>query len=70
MKHLNGDYYGIISWWAYRHINGAILVKRYFDERDIEEALESPFVDEVIGPFHADNAEQARAWAKLKLSRG
>ncbi len=46
-------------WWGYIHINGSIQVKRYFDKRDIEEANESSFVNNVINPFSANNREEA-----------
>ena len=40
-------------WWAYKHKDGEnnIHAKRYFDQRDIDEANESPFVVEVRGPI-------------------
>jgi len=47
------------KWWGYRHVDGSIHAKRYFDALDIEEARESPFVDTCYGPFLCDNREQA-----------
>lgn len=47
------------QWYGYRHENGSIHVKRYFDQRDTDEALESDFVEAVVGPFYADNREEA-----------
>ena len=31
------------KWWGYIHTSGSLHAKRYFDERDIDEAMESPF---------------------------
>lgn len=47
------------KWWGYTHELGSIQVKRYFDMRDILEAMESDFVDRVFGPFEAENREEA-----------
>ena len=46
-------------WWGYRHINQTYQVKRYFDARDIQDARESPFCEIVVGPFEAENREDA-----------
>ncbi|WP_127846170.1 hypothetical protein [Psychroflexus aestuariivivens] len=35
-------------WWGYVHENGSIQVKRYFNDADIQDAIESPFVGKVI----------------------
>jgi hypothetical protein len=48
-----------LQWWGYRHVNGTVQVKRCFDERDITEAKESPFVACVYGPFQCDSREDA-----------
>ena len=48
-----------LQWWAYRHINGTIQVKRYFDARDLEDARESDFVKLYTLPFDADSREDA-----------
>ena len=49
-----------IMWWGYRHINGTIHAKRWFnDPLDIQEAAESDFVDATAGPFEAACREQA-----------
>jgi len=53
-----------ITWWAYEHTNGGYHFKRYFDQRDIEEANESPFVKRTFGPWDVDTREEAEA--KLK----
>ena len=48
-----------MKWWGYIHITGSIQVKRYFSELDTQEAEESPFVEQVIYPFEAENREHA-----------
>ena len=47
------------EWWGYRHCNRTIQVKRYFDDIDLVEARRSPFVEKVVGPFSAENREDA-----------
>lgn len=49
-------------WYGYLHVNGTVQVKRWFPTTghlDLEEALESPFVQKVHGPVPADNRKQA-----------
>ena len=46
-------------WWGYRHTNGSIQAKRYFEPLDISEARESPFCERVSGPFEATDREDA-----------
>lgn len=48
-----------IFWWGYTHENGNVIVKRYFSERDLAEAKESPFANTIYGPFVADNTLEA-----------
>lgn len=57
-----------LAWWAYRHINGTIQVKRYFSREDLTEADESPFVSERTDVFHADDREAAEEKAKELLT--
>lgn len=47
------------KWWGYIHDNNSILVKRFFDSRDIQEANESDFVRRTFGPFDARDREHA-----------
>jgi len=54
-------------WWGYLHTNGSYQVKRYFNKRDIDEALESPFVVSVSGVFLAKNREEAFKILKTKI---
>jgi hypothetical protein len=46
-------------WWGYKHINGSIQAKRYFDKRDLDDAYESGFCHVVIPPFNANSREEA-----------
>jgi hypothetical protein len=46
-------------WWGYIHVRGTVQAKRYYDPLDLQEARESPFCQKVIGPFEAENREQA-----------
>ena len=50
---------GHILWWGYKHTNGSLQVKRYFDKRYIDEAGQSPFVARFHGPFEANNRAEA-----------
>ena len=55
------------KWWGYVHVNGTIQVKRYFDERDIDDARCSDFCIMVFPPFEADSREEAIHHIKSKL---
>ncbi len=57
----------MIKWFAYRHNNGTIHVKRYFDEHDLRECEESFFVDAHTQPFLASNREEAIEKAEHRL---
>lgn len=46
-------------WWGYKHVNGTLHVKRYFDQRDLDEAQGSPFVARVCPAFFAKNRTEA-----------
>lgn len=48
-----------IVWWGYKHVSGTLQAKRYFEPLDIIEAQESPFCAKVVGPFPANNREEA-----------
>ena len=41
------------DWWGYWHTNGHVQAKRYFNQQDISEANQSPFVQASFGPFRA-----------------
>lgn len=46
-------------WWGYRHVSGTYQVKRYFSKLDVEEAHQSDFCAEVVGPFEASGRDEA-----------
>ena len=48
-----------MTWWGYRHVNGNLQAKRYFEPLDIQEAEESPFCKKVSDPFEATGREDA-----------
>jgi hypothetical protein len=48
-----------LLWWGYKHTSGTYQTKRYFDRLDIQEARESPFCEMVVGPFEAENRDDA-----------
>lgn len=47
------------QWWGYKHTNGHLQAKRYFTPLDIQEAFESPFVEQAYGPFDARDRDEA-----------
>lgn len=49
----------MMEWYAYKHENGELFLRRFWDYEDIVEASSSPFVVSTIGPFYADNRETA-----------
>lgn len=59
----------MMKWWGYRHIQGSVHLKRFYDQADVDEAYESDFVDDVCDPFDAPSRETASnvvsEWAKL-----
>jgi len=60
-----------LEWYAYRHATGTLHLKRYFSELqqgDIDEAIESDFVVKVVGPFSADNRDEAIQEARRLLN--
>jgi hypothetical protein len=56
-----------LLWWGYMHSNGEIQVKRYFGTRDIEEARQSPFCHEIVGPFKAFGRADAETYVTEQL---
>jgi len=57
-----------IQWYAYKHIDKSIHVKRFFDFKDLDEAWESTFVDVVTGPFTASSVEEAKGIATKRFT--
>lgn len=58
----------VAKFWAYRHVNGGIQVKRYTSEDAIDDAYDSPFVDEVLEPYTAKDKAEADRIAKERLT--
>ena len=48
-----------LEWWGYMHESGNIIVKRYFSQQDIVEALDSPFVKYISGVVYAKDRKEA-----------
>jgi len=48
-----------VMWWGYIHINGELIIKRYYDSQDVILAHDSPFVVKVLGPIKSDNRVDA-----------
>lgn len=65
--HIN-DTFKTEMWWGYLHISGTIHVKRYFDDRDIDDAEESDFVKYIMGPYEAKGREDAITKFKNKFN--
>ena len=57
------------KWWGYIHTNHSIQVKRYFDQRDLDEAQSSEFVAQVYGPFDAIDRTDAIKQIEAMTSR-
>jgi hypothetical protein len=58
---------GTTKWWGYLHTEGTVQVKRFFDQLDITEANQSPFVKEIVQPFDAASREEAVQKVKQSL---
>ncbi|RUP42193.1 MAG: hypothetical protein EKK63_02530 [Acinetobacter sp.] len=46
-------------WWGYKHTSGTYQAKRYFGPLDTDEARDSPFCEQVVGPFPAKDRDEA-----------
>ena len=57
-----------LMWWGYLHTSGTVQLKRFFDERDIQDAADSPFVARIFQPFEASSREEAWNTINQKLS--
>lgn len=61
------------KYWAYLHQSGHIHVKRYWNsdlaEAVMDDAFDSPFVDEVTGPYDAESREDAERIAIERLRK-
>ena len=54
-------------WWGYLHVNGSVHVKLFFDNRDLHEAHESPFVEAVCTPMPCKDLADALAKFLVKF---
>ena len=58
-----------VKWWGYRHVNGSVQAKRYFDREDMIDAVNSPFCSHVAGPFEVpEGTRDPRQYALDKVS--
>lgn len=53
-------------WWGYLHESGTLQAKRYWEPLDIQEARESPFCVQVVGPFEVESNDRDEALAIVK----
>lgn len=58
----------VVKFWAYRHVNGKISVKRFTDQDAVEDAYDSNFVDSVLDPYPAKNRLEAEQIAVSRLA--
>lgn len=58
-----------LLWWGYRHVNGVFHVKRFFDDKDIREANESDFCYAVVGPFEAQDRNEALVITEERIKK-
>jgi len=49
----------MLEWYAYKHVNGKLFLRGFFDQGDIDEASSSPFVEKCTHMFEADTHEEA-----------
>jgi hypothetical protein len=47
------------KWWGYKHINGSIHAKPFWEQADLDDAYESPFCIQVVEPFMANSRDEA-----------
>ncbi len=65
-----------MKFWAYRHIDGGIHVKSYWEvgsdgiDPALEDVYSSPFVDEVMDVFEANSRKDAERIASDKFKIG
>ena len=58
-----------LMFWAYRHVNGNIQVKRFTSQDAVNDAYDSDFVDDVLDPYRATDRMDAESIAKQRLSK-
>ncbi len=49
----------MLEWYAYKHSNGKLFLRRFFDQGDVDEASSSPFVAKCTNMFEAETYEEA-----------
>jgi hypothetical protein len=62
-----------MKYWAYKHQDGGIHLKVYREgllhgRASVDDAYDSPFVDDILEPFDANSREEAERLAKQRLS--
>lgn len=55
-----------LLWWGYIHTNGTLHVKRYFNDKDLDDARYSHFVIKIFMPFEAKDNEEALSIVRMK----
>ena len=58
----------MLEWYAYKHVNGQLFLRRFFDQGDIDEASSSPFVAKCTSMFEAHTYEEAEEIMKELLA--
>lgn len=53
-------------WWGYKHESGTYQAKLFWSQLDIDEAHESPFCVQVVGPFEVESNDRDEALAIVK----
>ena len=56
-----------MKWYAYRHVNDSLHIRRYWDQGDIQECIESPFVKDVTQAYDAETHNEAEFLARVQL---
>lgn len=58
-----------MKYWAYKHVNGTLHLKVFRgDTASIDDAFDSPFVDDVMDIFEAATREEAQQQVKKYFS--
>jgi hypothetical protein len=57
-----------LLWWGYKHSSGTYQAKRYSGPLDTDEARDSPFCEQVVGPFPAKDRDEALQLVKEKTT--
>lgn len=56
-----------LEWWGYIHENGDLIIKRYLNDMQIIDALESDFVKTISGRVYAKDKKEATELIKKEL---